>query len=42
LPSSLISALDLPFVRTEQTLLANGSVEEVAVHEGTISWDAQE
>lgn len=40
LPSSLISALGLPFVRTEQTLLANGSREEVAVHEGTIFWDA--
>lgn len=41
LPSALISALGLPYLQTERAILANGSIEDCAVHEGTVSWDGQ-
>lgn len=42
LPAALVTALGLPYLRTERTILANGSIEDCAVHEVTVLWDEQE
>lgn len=42
LPQDLIDALLLPFVRTESTMLSDGSIIECNVHEGVVVWDGAE
>jgi clan AA aspartic protease len=41
LPSSIVSALDLPFRRRASALLADGSQTVYDVHERTVLWDGK-
>ena len=42
LPHGLIDALLLPYLRTDDAILSDGSVVDCSVHEATVVWDGQE
>lgn len=41
LPPSLITGLKLPYLRRGRAILADGSVSDFDVYEGTVIWDGQ-
>lgn len=42
LPQTTIESLRLPFVRTEETFLSDGSTVACGLYEGSVVWDQQE
>lgn len=42
LPQATIDALGLPFARTEETFLPDGSIVECGIYVGVVIWDGQE
>lgn len=42
LPQEMLDVLLMPFLRTEETVLSDGSIIASAVHEGVVIWDGRE